>query len=103
MRIIDGDALRDEISSWGCNDYDKFDFIEAIDNAPTLTNKDVEKVYPKFFQRPKGEWNEFIMPLPLSDAYKVSAICSECNTTWDCETNFCPYCGADMKKRTKTE
>lgn len=22
--------------------------------------------------------------------------CSECNTTWDTPTNYCPYCGAKM-------
>lgn len=36
MRMIDGDALRDDVSTWGCNDYDKYDFIEAIDNAQTI-------------------------------------------------------------------
>lgn len=26
--------------------------------------------------------------------------CSECNTTWDDESNFCPHCGADMRGET---
>lgn len=48
--------------------------------------------------RTQGEWKEFIMPMPLSDHhYKMGVICSECNTTWDCSTNYCPFCGADMK------
>ena len=24
--------------------------------------------------------------------------CSECRTTWDAPTNYCPNCGADMKE-----
>ena len=24
--------------------------------------------------------------------------CSECRTTWDAPTKFCPYCGADMRE-----
>lgn len=36
MRLIDADALKNEVDSWGCNDFDKYDFLEAIDNAPTV-------------------------------------------------------------------
>lgn len=28
----------------------------------------------------------------IKDAYR----CSECNTTWDAESNYCPNCGARM-------
>lgn len=35
-RLIDADALRNEVDTWGCNDYDKYDFLDAIDNAPTV-------------------------------------------------------------------
>lgn len=35
-RIGDLDALRKEISSWGMNDYEPSDFIDAIDDAPTV-------------------------------------------------------------------
>ena len=36
MRPIDADALRSELESWGMNDYDPFDFIEELDDAPTV-------------------------------------------------------------------
>ena len=36
MRLGDLDALKNEVDTWGCNDYDKYDFLEAIDNAPTV-------------------------------------------------------------------
>ena len=41
-----------------------------------------------------GKWGKrtFI----IFDSEKVSYNCSECNTTWDTETKFCPNCGARM-------
>ena len=42
-----------------------------------------------------GKWEKrtFI----IFDSEKVGYNCSECNTTWDTETKFCPNCGAKMK------
>ena len=37
MRLIDADALEKEIGSWGMNDYEPADFIDAINNAPTIS------------------------------------------------------------------
>ena len=31
------------------------------------------------------------------DSEKVGFRCSECNTTWDSPTKFCPNCGAKMQ------
>ena len=42
MRLIDADALINEVDAWGSNDYDKHDFIEAINNAPTITDRSLE-------------------------------------------------------------
>ena len=41
-----------------------------------------------------GEWEKrtFI----IFDSEKVGYRCSECHTTWDTETNYCPNCGAKM-------
>ena len=36
MRLIDADALRSELESWGMNDYDPSDFIDELDEAPTI-------------------------------------------------------------------
>jgi hypothetical protein len=36
MRLIDADVLREEVYSWGMNDYEPLDFIDAIDDAPTV-------------------------------------------------------------------
>ena len=36
MRLIDADLLREEVCSWGMNDYEPSDFTDAIDDAPTV-------------------------------------------------------------------
>lgn len=35
-RLIDADLLREEVNSWGMNDYEPSDFTDAIDDAPTV-------------------------------------------------------------------
>ena len=42
-RIGDLDALREEVSSWGMNDYEPSDFIDAIDQADTIIEADKEE------------------------------------------------------------
>lgn len=41
-KLGDLDALREEISSWGMNDYEPLDFIDAIDWADTIIEADKE-------------------------------------------------------------
>lgn len=36
----------------------------------------------------------------IFDSEKVGFRCSECNTTWDSPTKFCPNCGAKMSAET---
>lgn len=36
VRLIDADVLREEVNSWGMNDYEPSDFTDAIDDAPTV-------------------------------------------------------------------
>lgn len=40
-RLIDADALKEDVGSWGMNDYEPADFIDAIDNAPTASPKEI--------------------------------------------------------------
>ena len=42
-KLGDLDALREEISSWGMNDYEPSDFIDAIDQADTIIEADKEQ------------------------------------------------------------
>jgi len=41
-RIGDLDALREEVSSWGMNDYEPSDFTDAIDQADAIIEADKE-------------------------------------------------------------
>lgn len=41
-RIGDLDALREEVSSWGMNDYESLDFTDAIDQVDTIIEADKE-------------------------------------------------------------
>lgn len=41
-RLGDLDALREEVSSWGMNDYEPLDFIDAIDQADTIIEAESE-------------------------------------------------------------
>jgi hypothetical protein len=44
----------------------------------------------------RGKWEKrtfIVFDNEIKDGYH----CSECNTTWDTDTNFCPNCGADMR------
>lgn len=43
----------------------------------------------------EGEWEK--RTFVIFDSAKVGYRCSECNTTWDAPTNYCPNCGAKMK------
>lgn len=42
-RIGDLDALREEVSSWGMNDYEPSDFTDEIDRADTIIEADKEQ------------------------------------------------------------
>lgn len=47
------------------------------------------------FATTTGEWEK--RTFVIFDSEKVGYRCSECNTTWDISTNYCPNCGAKMK------
>ena len=57
MRLIDADALREEVSSWGMNDYEPSDFTDEIDRTPTIQPN-----------RQTGEWIPVSERLPKIDA-----------------------------------
>ena len=39
-RLIDADELTKEMYSWGMNDYEPLDFIEEVEDAPTIIEAD---------------------------------------------------------------
>lgn len=51
MRLINADALKEEVKDMFCPDGFKLDFIKLIDNAPTLeTTKAEHKAYNEGFK-----------------------------------------------------
>ena len=48
--------------------------------------------------RPQGEWISIIEVNDFGEPYQAGIYCSECGETFGHETNFCPYCGADMRE-----
>lgn len=69
-------------------------------NSYGTLNAVAEALYNAGYRKQiEGEWEKrtFI----IFDSEKVGYTCSECNTTWDTETKFCPNCGARMKGENK--
>ncbi len=58
--------------------------IPAADVRPVVKGKWVRRT---FASTERGGWKK-----------KVFYCCSNCETTWDAPTNFCPNCGAEMKE-----
>lgn len=96
MRPIDADALKNEMLS--CAPIiigDFYKILEKIDEQPTIEP-----------DRPRGEW------IDLSDGWQEGTFrCSSCQmefvliegTPEDNEYNFCPNCGASMRKEGEGE
>ena len=106
IRLIDANALKENLlKNLRCDTCYKVQLINLIDNAPTLNLEKTSfmKGYnygcddgKRFYERPHGEW--------LIDGHHIR--CNRCNE-YICNTdregnkipdNFCPNCGADMKK-----
>jgi rubrerythrin len=74
-------------------DYTKKNHIMA---SHVILEDYAEQLYNAGYRKQsEGKWKKrtFI----IFDSEKVGYNCSECNTTWDTETKFCPNCGAHMK------
>ena len=90
MRMIDGDALKEEIdyyireAGWGETHNETLRWcLEFIDDQPIIEP-----------QRKTGEW------IPKSESGCIIE-CSSCGERMtvlgDENPNYCPYCGADMQ------
>ena len=86
--------------------------LEKIDNAPTVEQFDDTELqraigyadgYSKGREeRPQGEWIKWNFKTfgPMGDwEYK----CSNCEKVYGGEHNYCPNCGADMRKGVDNE
>lgn len=86
LKSVEGrlDAMRKQ---YGPHDHYTDGFDECVDriyDAPAVDAVEVKH----------GRWEKRRFTETLY-GYQ----CSNCRTTWDEGTNFCPYCGADMRER----
>ena len=91
MRLIDANALEQIITEkfkehYGNTVYqfmrDFFAFvIRQIRKAPTIEAEPVRH----------GRWSVLMV-----NGLAMGVNCSECHTTWDANSNYCPNCGAKM-------
>jgi hypothetical protein len=64
-------------------------------NQDTGMCKICEFTYFKEHKQSEGEWEKRVFI--IFDSEKAGYRCSECNTTWDTPTPYCPNCGAHMQ------
>lgn len=53
----------------------------------------------KYVVREKGEWVFKHNPITDPKGYFIRIVCPKCNLHTGQVSNFCPNCGADMRKR----
>lgn len=105
--LISRSELKKAIMDNGCRHSHYFDIFDVIDNVPTVDiNTELSVAYLKGRRqgqsegRPQGEWKETGYETgALGITYRQTQ-CSNCG--WECALpmwwNFCPNCGADMRK-----
>lgn len=81
MRLIDADRLLDRCKFYHLPNGDLAVPIIDVQHAPTI---EPER---------KGEW----IPNQENGTFKIYT-CSNCGWNSEAEFNFCPNCGADMRK-----
>ena len=87
-------------------EFEMAEMLEIIENAREVYANDVtdhtENEYIRegllnacYRKQSEGRWEKrtWVVFDSVKDGYR----CSECNTTWDTPTKFCPNCGAKMK------
>lgn len=87
-RLIDANALEGEAICLYTYGGARYIPLAALKRAPTVEAVEVAQ----------GRWTPLV-----KNGFSFGVTCSECNTTWDDKSNFCPNCGADMRKRKDNE
>lgn len=95
MRLIDADALLDKVQDYG-EGQERLMLIDPywVRKAPTI-------------ERPHGEWLSHYEYCKKHDCIPSGLIafwwCNQCEQGVEIQTNFCPNCGADMRKSGEAE
>lgn len=110
MRLIDADELIKDIMSYKTMPEIRKAICEVIDNAPTVPLPDFKEGYKQAiidgktnFSRPKGEWirrhgKSYKLITDEGTLIGEFTKCPKCLYDEARGSNFCPNCGADMRK-----
>lgn len=91
--LIDRQAAIDALADMHCkSDEDGYVWIIRSDAWGRIDT--LPSVQP---ERKKGTWEEIYDANENGEPYPCGAACSECGFLTNFETDFCPYCGADMR------
>lgn len=100
MRLIDAEALKEEVKTIFCPDGYKIMMLERIDNAPAIIKCSMTSDgVPLMDLRPRlqGEWITVKQDTILGTFEVKNKVCDQCNHATKYEYPFCPNCGAKMK------
>ena len=103
-RLIDADALVDQLEREAADEWNRNTptnwanafcvFVDRLDEAPAIDAAPVRR----------GEWVEEMEAIPwCEDDCDVYERCSVCGETSHGMSNFCPNCGADMRRVMRNE
>lgn len=108
MRLIDADALKDDLTKWfpqftleGIEPKTLFaQIMRDIDNAPTVETPTIYEFKGCDnceLDRPKGKWvvEDWTKIIECNLCHGQAPICITSGEQY--ESNFCPICGADMR------
>ena len=89
---IEREAISEEIRKYYYKNPPNFSYGEGFDRGLDRAQRAILDA-PAADVAPvrHGRWT----PLRIN-GHEMGVTCSECNTTWDAESNFCPNCGANM-------
>lgn len=94
MRLVDGDALLEEIQSWSViinnpKMLSREDTLHIVENAPTITPESLVR---------HGRWIRTNNPgySPFDGSSPYIYFCDQCHAEEKSARKFCPECGCKM-------
>lgn len=101
MRPIDAESVLYYLVEEGQNNATKYGFRigDTIKFTPTQVDEIVSKMPIVEPERKTGKWKEYIFDGPMGQRPKALR-CSCCNALCVFAYDYCPKCGADMRRRT---